>query len=271
MAETDKYISKIHPYHRGTGCGFGDVHYRPGGTCGPRRQQGYQLVVILKGRSRLRWNGVWYPLPERHAILLVPGHEEFFEFSRTSKTHHTWINWNAERLPSALIRRIPVVPSAFPLPDSVEALMEPALRRPPPTPAALDHLGQAILEECLAVLGPATTVHPPPPPLEKALACMEQRAEEALTLTDIARACGITPPHLVKLFRNHLKTTPMKHLWQLRTSRGRDSLLATGLSVSEIAHRCGFQNPFHFSRLVRARYGKSPRELRKKAWDGTGI
>ena len=36
--------------------------------------------------------------------------------------------------------------------------------------------------------------------------------------------------------------------------------------VSEIADRCGFKNPFHFSRLLRQMQGASPRKLRQRAW-----
>jgi AraC family transcriptional regulator, arabinose operon regulatory protein len=266
MAEIHKYISIIHPYRRGTGCGFGEVRYRPGGTCGPRIQSVYQLVVILKGRSRLRWDGVWYSLPERHAVLLTPGHDEWFEFSRKYETHHTWVNWSPEHLPREMTRRIPPVPTVLPLSPSVDSLMKSALQRHGPTPRALGHLGLSVLEEFLGAIGHTSNLPRIPPPLEKALACMEHRTEEPLALTDIARVSGVTSPHLVKLFRQHLQTTPMKYLWQLRTARGRDSLLATGLSVSEIAHRCGFQNAFHFSRLVKTRYGLAPRDLRNHHW-----
>jgi AraC-like DNA-binding protein len=43
-------------------------------------------------------------------------------------------------------------------------------------------------------------------------------------------------------------------------------LSATGLTVAEIADRCGFQSPFHFSRLVKKLQGCSPRETRARSW-----
>jgi AraC-like DNA-binding protein len=48
--------------------------------------------------------------------------------------------------------------------------------------------------------------------------------------------------------------------------RGAALLSATGLTVSQIADRCGFKNPFHFSRLLRKMQGVSPRQLRQRAW-----
>ena len=52
----------------------------------------------------------------------------------------------------------------------------------------------------------------------------------------------------------------------MRVDRGAGLLAATGLTVAEIADRCGFKNPFHFSRLLRKMQGNSPREARKRAW-----
>jgi AraC family L-rhamnose operon regulatory protein RhaS len=52
-------------------------------------------------------------------------------------------------------------------------------------------------------------------------------------------------------------------LWNLRAEKGAFLLRQTGLSVSEIAYQCGYTNPFHFSRHVKAKYGHSPSDLRK--------
>ena len=43
-----------------------------------------------------------------------------------------------------------------------------------------------------------------------------------------------------------------------------------GLTVAEVAYRCGFRNPFHFSRLVRAHQGLPPRDVRRRAWGTHG-
>jgi AraC family transcriptional regulator of arabinose operon len=97
---------------------------------------------------------------------------------------------------------------------------------------------------------------------------IEQNLAEALDLSQIAAATGVTPQYLTRLFRRELHITPMRYLWQLRTQRGVELLEDTGLSISEIADRVGFQSPFHFSRLVRQQHGCGPRELRQRLWRG---
>lgn len=72
---------------------------------------------------------------------------------------------------------------------------------------------------------------------------------------------------LISQFQKRHHASPSRFLWKLRTERGIAMLRETGLSVAEIAYQCGFQNPFHFSRLVKQLQGIPPRDVRKQAWN----
>jgi transcriptional regulator GlxA family with amidase domain len=110
------------------------------------------------------------------------------------------------------------------------------------------------------------TVHPEP--LAKALACVERRFAEPWTVASLAREVHVSPNHLIRLFRTHMGETPAARLWSARVRHGVELLRDTGLGVKEIAHRCGFKTPFHFSRRVAKLHGAPPRELRRNAWSG---
>ena len=58
------------------------------------------------------------------------------------------------------------------------------------------------------------------------------------------------PDYLTRLFRRELGTTPMRYVWAERVRLGVDLLEHTGLPVSEVAARTGFQSANHFARLV---------------------
>jgi AraC family transcriptional regulator of arabinose operon len=105
-----------------------------------------------------------------------------------------------------------------------------------------------------------------PEAVVKAQQFIEANLSQPIVLDDIARAASVSPPHLIKLFRQHLRTTPIRYAWDARVRRGAELLTQSGLSVSEVAEQCGFQTPFHFSRLIKQRYGLPPKELRKQAW-----
>ena len=127
-------------------------------------------------------------------------------------------------------------------------------------------LGIALLEEYIRMAKEGLEEENRESPHARGRRYLEDHFGEDECLKGAARAAGITPQHLIRLFRQHYQVTPGRHLWQTRVERGAGLLAATGLTVSEIADRCGFKNPFHFSRLLRKMQGLSPRQLRQRAW-----
>jgi len=94
---------------------------------------------------------------------------------------------------------------------------------------------------------------------------MEDHFSKNDCLPGAQRAAGCSSYALLYKFARFLKTTPSRHLWRIRTEKGLELLAEKGLSVAEIADRCGFKNPFHFSRCVSRMQGVSPREIRRRA------
>lgn len=87
-----------------------------------------------------------------------------------------------------------------------------------------------------------------------------------LSLHDIARAVSVPRQHLLKVCRIHGKPTPMSQLYAVRLEIAADLLRQTGLSIADIAEKCGFQNAFHFSRKFKEAFGLSPTIWRKQLW-----
>jgi transcriptional regulator GlxA family with amidase domain len=130
----------------------------------------------------------------------------------------------------------------------------------------IESLGLAALQEYLyaASLGGQKTAEPDA--LRRALEWIGHAGHERTDLPKLAREAGVSPAQLVKLFKQHFDTTPLRFVWTARTRRGVQMLRETGLTVAEVANRCGFQSPFHFSRWVRALHGAPPRAVRAQAW-----
>ena len=91
-----------------------------------------------------------------------------------------------------------------------------------------------------------------------------QRLHEPLSVGMLAQSAHVTPDYLTRLFRRELGTTPMRYVWAERVRLGVDLLEHTGLPVSEVAARTGFQPANHFARLVGAATGRSPRNVRQR-------
>ncbi|MDT0318043.1 AraC family transcriptional regulator [Streptomyces millisiae] len=98
--------------------------------------------------------------------------------------------------------------------------------------------------------------------VRRAMALVEERADEPHTLADLAAAARVSPRALQEAFRQHLDTTPLGYLREVRLRRAHQDLLAAGrdgsATVSDIAYRWGFSNLGRFAAYYRERYGQPP-------------
>ncbi len=270
MAAAVKNISLMNTGESPAEVFFGDVWYDPGGDFGPRVQGDYQLVIVLLGEARVWVDGTAHAIPPGSVILLHPGHTERFRFAPRHPTHHTWCSVRPDIVPRALRRRLARLPAVLPQSRAFDLLMNAAFSitswREPEGRRMLKSLGFALLDEYIRMAREGSHDRDRDTPHERARRWLEQHSAEPDALAGAARAAAITPQHLIRLFRAHYATTPGRYLWRLRVERGAGLLTASGLTVAEIADRCGFKNPFHFSRLLRQQQGLSPRQLRRRAW-----
>lgn len=251
---------------------FGQVSYNPGGYCGPRIQRDFQLVLIRAGGCRVIVDDREYPLQIDRVYLFVPGHREHFVFSATQKTHHFWCSVSPLLLPAEMKRSLLAVarngftPSeCFSRLISTAFLMNRVASRE--VQQVIDHLSITLFSEFLH-LSMNTTRSLPDVMIPKVLSTIEDHLAEERCLEEAKRISGYSESAFMYKFKAATGHTPSRYLWQLRTEKGIQLLSETGLSISEIAYRCGFKTPFHFSRSVRQLQGLSPRALRQSAWQG---
>jgi len=202
--------------------------------------------------------------------LMKPGRQEFFQFSRTAVTHHSWCSVHPSGVASDLAARLMETPPSLRLSSRMTSLIELGLAAPMPVSRVnrewLIALGEACLRAYLMEAEAGEGV-PLPEALLRARSIIETRFAEPLSLEILARAASVSPNHLARLFQRHLRITPARMLWKCRVKSGMQLLADTGLTVAEIAYRTGFQNPFHFSRMLKQETGRSPREFRKERWN----
>lgn len=102
---------------------------------------------------------------------------------------------------------------------------------------------------------PAADIH-------RSIAYMECHLGEPLSIHELASVAHMSVSHFIRCFKSVTGTTPNEYLQTARVSHARKLLLATGLSVSEVAARCGFQSISYFSQLFRRQTGMTPTEWR---------
>lgn len=95
-----------------------------------------------------------------------------------------------------------------------------------------------------------------------AAAFMETHFAEAVPISEVIERSHYSQRHFIRLFSLAYGMTPQRYLLDVRIRHATSMLRDSGLSVTEIAMRCGFGDPNYFSRIFRKYVGSSPSEFR---------
>jgi AraC-like DNA-binding protein len=107
-----------------------------------------------------------------------------------------------------------------------------------------------------------------PTALRRAVAFVDDRPHQDITVADIAAAAAVTVRAVQLAFRRHLDMTPMAYLREVRLARAHADLVAAtpgdGQTITAIAERWGFPSASRFTARYREAYGVPPsRTLRQ--------
>ncbi len=107
--------------------------------------------------------------------------------------------------------------------------------------------------------------------IEKALRIMQQSVFGKETLQSLSGRLSLSSAYLVRLFREKMRTTPMKYYSRLKVEAASSMLISTEMTVSEIADRLCFSSEFHFSRNFKQATGLAPTEYRRRYLQHLGL
>lgn len=94
--------------------------------------------------------------------------------------------------------------------------------------------------------------------LERAIRHLDSHFALALNTPDLARIAGLSVSQFRRLFREQTGHTPMEYLRRVRVATARQLLGNIDLLIKEIAAQCGFDDPYHFSKVFHEIDGLSP-------------
>ncbi|MDI4646058.1 AraC family transcriptional regulator [Cohnella hashimotonis] len=259
------------PFDRLSQAVAGSIVYPPGSKFGPRIQQDIQLVMLYTGEMTVTLSGRPLHVTPGHVVLLKPGLEETFVFSKTEDSWHRWIAVHFEDLPDQAVEALNRLPECLPLSEEMNLLLDLMIhlnRQGEPTDADVRSLGLAALHLYPRESAKTVLQREKHPAVYAALAMIRENYAEEMSLAALANAAGSSPEHLVRLFKKHERTSPIHYLWQYRVNRAVELLTHTGLTVSEIAVRCGFKTSHHMARLVKETTGRTASQIRRDSWGG---
>ncbi|MGO8909016.1 MAG: helix-turn-helix domain-containing protein [Bradyrhizobium sp.] len=96
---------------------------------------------------------------------------------------------------------------------------------------------------------------------------IEANWDKPIDIPAMAKVAKVSARSLFRQFKQDRGYSPADFAKQVRLNRARELLeqCAEGASVTQIAFRCGFQNPGHFARDFRLAFGELPSETLKKS------
>lgn len=103
------------------------------------------------------------------------------------------------------------------------------------------------------------------PVVEAAAAFIRARADEPLTIADVADEVGYSEFHFTRRFTAGIGISPGRYLTGIRFQRAKKLILRDSLPVLEVCHAVGFSSPGTFTRRFAREVGVAPATLRRVA------
>lgn len=104
---------------------------------------------------------------------------------------------------------------------------------------------------------------------QQARQIIDTRFDDKLSLRDLASELYISPDYLRQLFRKRFGQSPIHYLIRKRIEAAEELLTTSNTAIRDIGERCGFDNPYYFSRMFRKVTGKRPSDYRTEKHGAT--
>jgi AraC-like DNA-binding protein len=103
-----------------------------------------------------------------------------------------------------------------------------------------------------------------PAELRPALDIIEHQFARRISIAELARAAGLSPTHLHRLFRERLGTTPLAALVRRRLAHACVLLAHEDLAIGRVGIAAGFPDAVHFIRVFKSHHGCTPLAYRRR-------
>jgi AraC family transcriptional regulator, arabinose operon regulatory protein len=83
-----------------------------------------------------------------------------------------------------------------------------------------------------------------------------------MTIEELALHAHFHPNYLIRVFKAYLGMTPKRYIHEKRLEKAEQLLVSTDLTISEISHTTGFNDPSYFAASFKRKSGLSPSKYR---------
>jgi AraC-like DNA-binding protein len=245
---------------------FGQSHYPKGGNYGPIDCSHLDLFILEKGRAKVKSDGKTYYAETGRAYFFYSEYSIEVAFPSNTETLMSWVETGELLVSPNVQEQLRMLPRSVAISENLSELLLMGVglknKKGFNFQRMRNALAQTAFYEYFYLANLVEEEKPLPEAVLRAKSHIDENFKDAITLHELAEIVKLNPNYLISVFKKYLGFTPIQYLWQKRAEMGIQLLYKSGLSVSEIAFRCGFQYPNHFTRHLKNHYGYTPRELR---------
>ena len=95
--------------------------------------------------------------------------------------------------------------------------------------------------------------------IKAAITYIEENFSGSITLADLSKKCAMSANYFCRFFKDVTAQTPIEYITTYRLEAACEMLLS-GLSVTETAYNCGFNDMSYFIHVFKKHFGVSPKQ-----------
>lgn len=231
----------------------------------PNGRPDYLFMVFYDPVHVLGVDG-FLPRPAGSLVIWAPGQAQRYGRPDREWTH-SWIHVAGGTVARLLERSRVPTNTVFPVAGPADKYLfdihaELTTHAAPDTTVVLNCLENWIREIARALEGADAPAAPRE--LIDVKTYIDRHYTTPLRLQDLADLAGLSVPHLCSQFKRYFGFPIMAYVAHLRQRQAAALLRDTNLSVSQVAQAVGYRDIFHFSKIIKQRFGVSPSQLRKR-------
>ncbi|GAA0181984.1 AraC family transcriptional regulator [Clostridium sediminicola] len=243
--------------------------------CKPRVLDDYFIIFVSSGKGIFRCNNIEYKIKKHDAFFLFPGVVHYYKTDSKDLLELWWIGFNGPNA-QKLINDLSITPDncvikgihSAEIFDNIKEIVDSSLNSSSgmvlKSSGCLYKLFGQIINECASdsiniICEQAEFTKP----IERSLAFIDANYPHYITIKQIATYAGLSRSHFTTRFKAEVGYSPSEHLAKIRLKQAKHYLCHSSLSIMEIAHSTGFQDPHYFSRFFKHHEGIPPIEFRR--------
>lgn len=224
---------------------LGSEKCRPGKSFGPAVRRYTLIHFVTSGKGTVyKQEGVFH-VAAGEAFLIHPDEVVTYEADTEDPWSYQWIGFDGR-----LAARFVQLPTVFKLSASyIQAMLDTDgsdLRE--------YRIAAILLEMYASLFGEKRDTHDYVRRVRDYISAVYM---QELRVEEIANSMNLNRRYLSRFFKEKTGMTIQEYLIHVRMEEAK-SLLLQGKSVNEAAVLCGYQDPFHFSKMFKRRFGVSP-------------